>query len=548
MKQLSILVAAVAIAAGQSYIGRLDTVGGTTYDWQSTGPGPSWLCYDSGYGIHVVWAYSTDVSDTTFSDRNARYNFRDFSSGEWNWLDQDFMQSGVNVFAERTGSPSLGVNPVTHCAEVGAHIGDMSPVAAIDAAPGAGIFAYSYGAPTCSSMVYPRIAVSGTGKTQVALANSDGLGELHYSGIDSFGWTGTFHIPPPLPDPGYPAYAIAASKRQPYVCIMWTAVDSQPRRLYYRLSPDDGQTWLAPDSLPMPPAFHPGSDTVPSVGLNSFFPWYDPEDDPDVGGDDISVAAAFYPVLQGQGAVVPVELWHRGPRSGWCRIARVDCDTAHLQGGIDTDALYASRPTLGRCVAANQLICVWEQFDSANVEPRTDLLRADIWAARGDSTGALWGVPVRLTDPDSTSKRFPCVAGWTMSDTFAVSYLVDRCAGFAVHGQGPATENPIVVHYASLASLPAPQSGVSEPGGGVAQEPGLQATIFRGVLALSVSPHPRVSESPCLLDACGRKVMELRAGANDVRALAPGVYFVRQQGSRIRGFEGSRVDKVVVTR
>ena len=32
---------------------------------------------------------------------------------------------------------------------------------------------------------------------------------------------------------------------------------------------------------------------------------------------------------------------------------------------------------------------------------------------------------------------------------------------------------------------------------------------------------------PTLLDATGRRIMELMPGANDVRHLAPGVYFVR---------------------
>jgi hypothetical protein len=43
-------------------------------------------------------------------------------------------------------------------------------------------------------------------------------------------------------------------------------------------------------------------------------------------------------------------------------------------------------------------------------------------------------------------------------------------------------------------------------------------------------------------------VLDLKPGANDVRALAPGVYFVREQDSRGQGFEDSRVNKVVVTR
>jgi hypothetical protein len=51
-----------------------------------------------------------------------------------------------------------------------------------------------------------------------------------------------------------------------------------------------------------------------------------------------------------------------------------------------------------------------------------------------------------------------------------------------------------------------------------------------------------------LLDISGRKVLGLRPGANDVGALAPGVYFVRQQGSTTQGFEDSSVGKVVITR
>jgi YVTN family beta-propeller protein len=69
-------------------------------------------------------------------------------------------------------------------------------------------------------------------------------------------------------------------------------------------------------------------------------------------------------------------------------------------------------------------------------------------------------------------------------------------------------------------------------------------SIVRGVLALPVSPRPRVSESPCLLDACGRKVMELAPGANDVRELAPGVYFVHSTFDNRQ----SKMTKVVVTR
>jgi hypothetical protein len=50
-----------------------------------------------------------------------------------------------------------------------------------------------------------------------------------------------------------------------------------------------------------------------------------------------------------------------------------------------------------------------------------------------------------------------------------------------------------------------------------------------------------------LMDISGRKVLDLHSGANDVRALAPGVYFIRE-GLRIRGEGPGKTQKVVVTR
>jgi len=70
------------------------------------------------------------------------------------------------------------------------------------------------------------------------------------------------------------------------------------------------------------------------------------------------------------------------------------------------------------------------------------------------------------------------------------------------------------------------------------------ASIVRGVLHLG----ERVSSSPSssaghLMDVSGRKVLNLQPGANDVRALAPGVYFVRTAQAQAQA-----VQKVVVTR
>jgi hypothetical protein len=82
-----------------------------------------------------------------------------------------------------------------------------------------------------------------------------------------------------------------------------------------------------------------------------------------------------------------------------------------------------------------------------------------------------------------------------------------------------------------------PLSGTAEPRpSSLALPHALTATVVRGTLRLW-DCHPvsagetRGCTQPILLDAAGRKVMILGPGANDVRSLAPGIYFMRQASS-----------------
>ncbi len=68
-----------------------------------------------------------------------------------------------------------------------------------------------------------------------------------------------------------------------------------------------------------------------------------------------------------------------------------------------------------------------------------------------------------------------------------------------------------------------------------------EVTILRGVLFLPEARGEKREARGELLDISGRRVLDLRPGANDVRALAPGVYFVREQPA-------ASVRKVVLTR
>ncbi len=94
--------------------------------------------------------------------------------------------------------------------------------------------------------------------------------------------------------------------------------------------------------------------------------------------------------------------------------------------------------------------------------------------------------------------------------------------------------------------------GVLNPAPGIEQEENVEvrreiagATVVRGVLFLPPAVLSGLSTS-CLLDISGRKVMNLHAGANDVRGLAPGVYFVREQ-PEAASQKSQAVRKVVLT-
>ena len=69
-------------------------------------------------------------------------------------------------------------------------------------------------------------------------------------------------------------------------------------------------------------------------------------------------------------------------------------------------------------------------------------------------------------------------------------------------------------------------TGIEEQPPATSLKPRALPTIVRGVLRLADGASTSSSPS-CLLDVSGRKVLDLHPGANDVRGLAPGVYFVK---------------------
>jgi hypothetical protein len=157
--------------------------------------------------------------------------------------------------------------------------------------------------------------------------------------------------------------------------------------------------------------------------------------------------------------------------------------------------------------------------------------------------GVSWS-DLELVDEDTTlSSGYPDIG----ADSAGHAYAVWLHGEAGQHRIWFATNNPLAVAE-QQAQYP------------IGAQP--SATVVRGTLVLDglggngdspseredarYSPHFPVTSRAALLDIGGRKVMELRPGANDVRALAPGVYFVRGEG-RGAGDEG-RIRKVLLTR
>ncbi len=523
MGRFLILAAALAIAAGQTYIGRVDTIGGTTHDWWASANVHRSIVNSPQSGIHAVWMYSSDMSNTTFPDRNMRYHFYDYSTRQWNWPDPDYMQSGVNVFAERTGYGVIDADSAGKAA-IAAHDGS-GLVIARDAASGAGIFSYSG---TLPGYYWPDMVIGDDGTYHVAMSTLDYV--LSYGRIrPGHGWDSIR----PLDSTAFPAYAIASGKTAPSVCVVWSVNTSA----FFMLSENRGDTWSAKVELDPPPAF--GGDTATRFSMHGLFPFFDSR-------GRLHIAAAVYPEVHDTGYVNSAEIWHWCPANQphWAEIHRAGCAPEHLQASVGYNAIYADRPSMGEG-NDGRLFVAWEQFDSSNVEPQTERLRAGVWISGSANNGMTWAPGLLVTERNTLSHRFPCIidrmVGSPSEDTICLLYLMDQVAGFFIYNEGLATANPVVCQF-----IPSTYVGIAENRKPQASSFKPRATIVRGVLELrglgtraGLADNPVMSRA-VLLDAAGREVLELHPGANDVSRFAPGVYFVVTSSPSSSPPEGER--------
>jgi YVTN family beta-propeller protein len=133
-----------------------------------------------------------------------------------------------------------------------------------------------------------------------------------------------------------------------------------------------------------------------------------------------------------------------------------------------------------------------------------------------------------------------------VSDSVAV--VIPVGAGPRAFCLNPAQDRVYVANSwsSSLSVIRSSPPGIEESFGLKAPTSRTPATVVCGVILLPAASNSKPQASS-LLDAAGRRIVVLRPGANDVRSLTPGVYFIREGPGN--SDEGTRkTQKVVLTR
>ncbi len=213
---------------------------------------------------------------------------------------------------------------------------------------------------------------------------------------------------------------------------------------------------------------------------------------------------------------------------------------------LDRD-MYGARVTGTGAVLDTAGICICSAPDSqgpAAVEyDGTDFLV--VWQGQRDGEQDLYGA--RVTPQGTILDTFAVITqqGYQVDPVLASdggSKMLLAYSGWTgVVGDAPYNSPRI---WGTLS----PHAGTSDRPTEVARAPERFSTIVRNVLLLGDCPRTGTVPKAVLLDASGRNVLDLKPGANDVRSLAPGVYFVVWESSRDRGFRDSGAAKIVLTR
>jgi hypothetical protein len=196
---------------------------------------------------------------------------------------------------------------------------------------------------------------------------------------------------------------------------------------------------------------------------------------------------------------------------------------------FEVEAVRVQHPNGSEMLAHGDTCWIaWETFMPPRCDSVSLFLLTDTVVRQGEGFWRIDTIVTGLSPGDTTCP-------WVVSDTVLDAAWIVAIA-YGPGWQFDRSDEPFRIVPAGMAE--------KAEGGGMKTEPATP-TLVGDVLYV---PKRAFHHSTfALLNSVGRKVMELLPGENDVRHIAPGVYFIREEGSRSHGAEGSN-RKVVIQR
>jgi hypothetical protein len=379
--------------------------------------------------------------------------------------------------------------------------------------------------------LYPDIAADSCGNIYVVYVENDALSH-HVFCVQSTDGGATWLEPAQVDDhtSGGVAEPQIAVDSAGSLLVAWNHGDTDDCHIFSSVSTDRGATWsprvrVCNDTVPYG-CYH--AETYVQPGTNQYLvvatsPRYETL-------YVVSHAYLYRSFDRGQTFRPGVQLdtfgMYTGPPHVVADRDHVICDftgqsdLAHYGYATEARTLYTQQDTWGRITPVTNL----DTFHSSCVEGAKLALSADgrvhtalmvfdivngdklIYYASSTNQGVSWTAPELVNDDSAGNEQEPDIA----VDSAGCAYIAWRrfmedstAIWFATNSPAAIAEQPL-----------RPSIGVQQ-----------SATVIRNVLFLpeASSRRPRAAG---LMDVSGRRVMNLRRGANDVRALPPGVYVI----------------------
>ncbi len=428
------------------------------------------------------------------------------------------------------------------------------------------------------------IAAAGSQLYVVWYDDRDGNNEIYYKVKGTLGWGPDTRLTTNDSLSLYPAVATSSVGGGSHVHVAWEDYLNGEAEIFYQRSTNGGMTWtgtrITPDDT-----FASQYPSIAASSLDVHVVWEDGRDgEPEVHyarstdgglnwsatrltGDDTCVSER--PSVAVSGDCVHVA-WCDTRGGDWDRDYDIYYKRSTNRGitwGADVRLEGASRESWLTSIACSdsQVHIVWRERDRGGFDHIT-------YYRRSLDNGVTWELRTRLTDDETTS--FPSVAAsgphvhvvWQVQAGWhQISYRRSTDSGVTWEYKQQLTNSSLGAHNPSVAVSDSmvhvvwtdERDGNPEiyymrntTGNAVGQEVGARAfhrgaaTIARGVLELQVGSRQQTECRADLLDISGRKVMDLKPGANDVRHLSPGVYFLLRPS--VDGRQPAAARKIIV--